>query len=123
MILLLVGAAGFAGAVARYVVDLWAVARFGSNVPLGTLAVNLLGALLLGIFFGATAARAGIPEEVRAPIAVGFIATFTTFSTYLLDAWIRFERGELTFATAYLVGSVVAGLLVLRVGLFIGRGA
>jgi len=123
MTLMYVGAAGFLGAIARYLVDVWVGEHFGKALPLGTFTVNISGALLLGVFAGVTSERLPVPEELRVPIAVGFIGTYTTFSTYLLDSWVHVERGAWLTGAVNLVGSVVLGLIALRVGLLIGRGA
>jgi CrcB protein len=123
MTLVSVGAAGFIGAIARYLVDAWIGERFGRDLPFGTFTVNITGALMLGLFVGFTAERVPVAEELRAPIAVGFIGTYTTFSTYLLDSWLHVERGGWLIGIANLVGSVVLGLVALRIGLLVGRGA
>ncbi|MDE3113368.1 MAG: fluoride efflux transporter CrcB [Chloroflexota bacterium] len=120
MTVLLVGLGGFGGAVLRYVVDGWIAGR-GSAFPFGTLAVNVTGSLALGLLFALTIERAVVPASVRAPVMVGFIGAYTTFSTYMLESWRLLEDGSWTLAITNLVGSVILGLVSVAAGLALGR--
>lgn len=74
----LVGAGGFAGALGRHAV---AVVSPGP-LPWGTLAVNVAGAFLLGLVVYGTAAWGRLPDVTRLAVATGFLASFTTYSTF-----------------------------------------
>jgi CrcB protein len=80
MPLLLIGLGGFAGAIARYVVDGVVSDRTGGSFPWGTLVVNASGSFLLGLLFAMTTERALLPAEIRGPLMIGFIGAYTTFS-------------------------------------------
>jgi CrcB protein len=121
MQLLLVGLGGFAGAVLRWLVDGWVSERNPSAFPLGTLVVNLTGSFLLGVLFAWAIERNVLPADVRAPVMIGFIGAYTTFSTFMLESWRLVEDGAWGLATANLVGSVVLGLVAVVAGLAVGR--
>ena len=77
----LVGLGGFAGAVGRYAVAV----VMPSGYPWDTLAVNVAGAVLLGVFVFGTADLRRVPESARFVVATGFLASFTTYSTFAAE--------------------------------------
>ena len=83
---LIIGLGGIIGANLRYLVSVWAVGRFGSAFPWGTLIINLTGSALLAVFLGWAANRAALDPRVRLLIATGFFGAYTTFSTYANDS-------------------------------------
>ena len=121
MQLLLIGIGGFVGAVARYLVDGWVTRLTGAGFPWGTLVINVSGSLLVGVLFAASVERATLPAELRGPVMIGFIGAYTTFSTFMLEAWRLFEDGSFVLAALDLGGSVALGLAAVGVGLAIGR--
>jgi len=121
MPLVLIGLGGFAGAVARYLVDGAVAERTGAGFPWGTMAVNLSGSFVLGLLFALSAERAILPADIRGPVLIGFIGAYTTFSTWMLESWRLIENGSYLPAMANLGGSVVLGLLATVAGLAIGR--
>ena len=121
MQLLLVGLGGFAGAVLRWLVDGWVSERNPTAFPVGTLVVNLTGSFLLGVLFAWVIERNVLPADIRAPVMIGFIGAYTTFSTFMLESWRLVEDGAWALATANLVGSVVLGLAAVVAGLAVGR--
>jgi CrcB protein len=105
------------GALARYYLSAACTHWWGSGWPIGTAIVNLSGALLMGMFAGwASSFPGGIAPELRLLFAVGFLGSYTTFSTYMLDtAWLA--RSSSLFSTlAYSLGSLVLGLAALEAG-------
>ena len=112
---------GALGAVSRY----WlhsVVQRFNdSGFPLGTFAVNVLGSLLIGIFFVLLAEKAQIAEQWRPVIVVGFLGGLTTFSTFSLDALLLFEQGHYNTALFYIISSVALCLIAAFAGMQISR--
>lgn len=80
---ILVGAGGFVGANARFLVARAAGALFETRFPLGTFVINISGSFLLGIL-GAIVAQKVMPssEALRLALGVGFLGAFTTFSTF-----------------------------------------
>ena len=121
MTLVLIAGGGAAGAVARYLVDTAVGARFGSAFPLGTMVVNLSGSFVLGLLFALAIDRSVLPSDVRAPIMIGFLGAYTTFSTLTLDSWRLVETGAIALAIANLVGSVILGMVAVVLGLAVGR--
>jgi CrcB protein len=121
MALILVGLGGFAGAIARYVVDGYIAERFAGAFPWGTLVVNISGSFALGLLFALTADRATLPAEIRGPVLIGFIGAYTTFSTYMLESWQLVGSGAFGLALVNVFGSVVLGLVAVGVGMGLGR--
>jgi CrcB protein len=112
---------GAAGAVARYLVDGWIVERAGTSFPWGTLAINLSGSFVLGLLAALAIDRAVLPAEIRAPVMIGFLGAYTTFSTLMLESWRLFEAGQNVAALANLAGSLVLGVAAVAAGLVVGR--
>ena len=121
MDLVLVGVGGFFGAIARRVVDVWVSDRADSAFPFGTLVVNLSGAFALGILFAWATERDVLPAEIRAPVMIGFIGAYTTFSTWMLESWRLVEDGAWQLAALNIAGSVALGLVAVVAGLAVGR--
>ena len=121
MQVLLVGAGGFVGAIARYLVDTWLGRSMGTAFPWGTVVVNATGSFVLGLLFALLVERSLGPADLRIPILVGFLGAYTTFSTYLLDSWRLVEQGNWPLAAVNLFGSIALGLAALLVGMSLGR--
>lgn len=121
MTVLLVGIGGFFGAAARYVVDGWVSGLTGGNFPWGTLVINLTGSFVLGALFALTIERAALPADIRAPVMIGFIGAYTTFSTWMLESWRLIEDGAVVAALGNILGSVALGVIALVLGLWVGR--
>jgi len=68
-----------------------------------------------------TTERAILPADIRAPLMIGFIGAYTTFSTYMLESWSLLESGSYGAALANLGGSIAIGLIAVSAGLVIGR--
>jgi protein CrcB len=82
----------------------------------GTLAVNLVGCLLIGVLYGLLI-RPEVPIEVRAGLMVGFLGGLTTFSSFSLDTVRLLESGQVPLALGYAAISVFGGLLATWAGL------
>ncbi|MEJ0058952.1 MAG: fluoride efflux transporter CrcB [Terricaulis sp.] len=113
---LLVALGGAVGSMARYGVGL-AAARLGVGFPWGTLCVNVVGGLLMGLL----AARVGPQDEnARVLLGVGVLGGFTTFSAFSLDT-VRLLETQLGAALLYVVASVVLSIGACWLGLVLGR--
>ena len=119
---LLVMAGGALGSGLRYLFGRFATAAFGADYPWGTLGVNLIGGLAMGLLAG-TLLRGGGGEAVRLAIGVGVLGGFTTFSSFSLDMVTMIERGASAGALGYALASVVGAGTALFVGLQLTRGA
>lgn len=118
---LIVAAGGALGAVARYGVGRLLPA---SGWPWGTLAVNVVGGLAMGLLTGWLAFRSGAGgETVRLFAAVGVLGGFTTFSAFSLETALMIERREFALAMGYVGGSVVLSIAALFLGLMLARRA
>lgn len=91
--LLSIGAAGFAGAIARYLVDRSITQVTGAGFPWGTAFVNVTGSFAVGLLFALLIDRQVLPVALRGPLMIGFIGSYTTFSTLTLKSWQLIEDG------------------------------
>lgn len=121
MTLLLVGAGGFFGAISRYLVDGWVSNATGGGFPWGTLVVNVTGSFVLGSLFALSVERGVLSPALRAPVLIGFIGAYTTFSTLTLETWRLVEDGSYIAAFGNIGGSMVLGLAAVVAGLAVGR--
>ena len=111
---------GAIGASARYGVNILA-GRIVHGFPLGTLTVNILGCLAMGLLAAFLALRGG--QHLAPLLLTGVLGGFTTFSAFALDAAALWEQGRGALALGYVLGLVVLSLLAVLAGLSIGRGA
>ncbi|MCP4384986.1 MAG: fluoride efflux transporter CrcB [Hyphomicrobiales bacterium] len=120
---LLVFAGGGLGAAARHGVNLAAVRALGIGFPWGTLIVNVVGSVAMGLIAGWLAFRteAGWTQHTRLLLTTGFLGGFTTFSAFSLDAALLWERGAIGHAGAYVVANVVLSIGGLFGGLWLVR--
>lgn len=126
MNLLLVMAGGALGSGARHLVGRTALALAGPGYPYGTLGVNLVGGLLMGLLAGVLARvnmGTGAGEPWRLFLGVGALGGFTTFSAFSLDAVLLFERGAAVAALGYILLSVAGSIAALVLGLQLARAA
>lgn len=99
--LLLVALGGAFGSAMRYLCAEWAQRLGGGPFPYGTLAVNVIGCLCIGVL-GALFAGPHAPKEAwRLALVVGVLGGFTTFSAFGLDVFLLAEKGKMPVASAY----------------------
>lgn len=112
-----VGLGGFAGAVARYALA-GAVGRWASHlpVPLGTLAVNVLGCFLLGFLTIYARERGWLLGTTRLFLGVGFLGSFTTFSTFGQETIALLQVGQPGAGAVYVLLQVGVGLTAVIAG-------
>jgi fluoride exporter len=111
--ILLVALGGAIGSVTRFKLSGW-VLQLTPNwrLPLGTLAVNVIGCFVAGLLAGMAVKQQVFMPDVRVFLFTGLLGGFTTFSAFGLETLLLLKRGEANIAIAYVVISVVAGLLV-----------
>lgn len=119
MHLLTIGLAGALGAIARYSLTGFTHRFTTAEFPVGTLLVNVLGCLLFGILTPLLAARAHIPEHYRAGIVIGFLGSFTTFSSFGYDTVDFVQAGHWARAVLNVTASLVLGFGAVLVGIWI----
>ncbi len=111
---------GAAGALVRYGTGHLIQSLTPRTFPFATLAVNLVGCLLIGLcFVWLDPGRASAP--LRLGIQVGLIGALTTFSTYSLDTFRLLSQSRYAEAAGYALGSVIVGLAACYVGIVLGR--
>jgi CrcB protein len=110
-----VAALGGAMAIARFLVDSTVATRLDGDFPIGTLAVNLSGAVILGVLAGA--ALSGTAYTI---VAGGGVGTYTTFSTWMLESHRAGEDGDARVLWVNIAVSLLAGLAAVAFGHWIG---
>jgi CrcB protein len=121
--LLLVMIGGAAGAGLRWEFGRLTLARLGPGFPWGTLGVNLIGGLLMGILAGAMMGQGWDQRPLWPLLVVGLLGGFTTFSAFSFDLFAMLERGRLGTAALYVAASVLGSLLLLAGGWWAARAA
>lgn len=114
---------GALGAGARYLVGSAFLRLGGPGFPWGTLAVNLIGGLLMGLLVGVLARTSNGGEQARLLLGVGVLGGFTTFSAFGLETWLMIERGQTAIGFAYVAASVVGAVTLTGAGLMLARSA
>jgi CrcB protein len=114
--LLFVMVGGAVGSGARYLTGRAMLSLLGPDYPFGTLAVNLIGGLLMGVLVGVLA-RTSASETWRLLLAVGVLGGFTTFSAFSLDVVSLIERGAVGVAFGYVLVSVIGSIAAVFAGL------
>ena len=121
MDLALVAAGGALGAMARYLVNRAMNDWLGAQFPYGTMAINLSGSFVLGLFLTLLAARGALTAEYRLFLAVGFLGAYTTFSTWTFESAALLTGGAPLAALVNLFGSLLLGMLSVFAGIALGR--
>lgn len=114
-LLLGIGVLGGLGAVGRFVLDRAVSRRLGSAFPWGTLVVNLLGALLLGILVGAA-----VSQDAYRLAGTGVLGAFTTFSAWMLESHRLSEGGGARLGALNILGSLAGGIAAVWLGRHLG---
>jgi CrcB protein len=100
---------------------IWLSQWLGTSFPFATFAINLSGALLMGFVATLTVERAIISPDVQLLVATGFLGSYTTFSTYMLDTSVLLRVGSRIKALFYWAGSAILGWICLEIGIVLAR--
>ena len=111
---------GAIGAAARYGLVLFWTRFLSGGAPMMILLINIAGCLLIGLVAGLLARHPAL-SSWQPFLMSGLLGGFTTFSTFALDAYNLYERGQSGLAVGYLLSSVVLGLVALIAGFFLAR--
>ena len=122
-LLFLAAAGGAFGAAARYLVGIGAARILGYGFPWGTLIVNIVGCLTMGIFIELIAQKYSVSNEIRTLIVTGILGGFTAFSAFSLDFATLIERKQHLAASLYFGASISLSVIALFAGLAIVRAA
>lgn len=117
-ILLIIGSGGFAGSVLRYLVSQGVQNKFLSSFPYGTMSVNIIGSLIIGVVYGFVE-KGNLSPEMRLFLATGVLGGFTTFSAFSLDALKLMQEGLWLESISYILLSVILGIVAALFGMFL----
>ncbi|MFZ0544089.1 MAG: fluoride efflux transporter CrcB [Candidatus Promineifilaceae bacterium] len=109
------------GANARYLVGLWAANRFDAGFPYGTFIVNVTGSFLLGFILTLATERLTISPETRLLLAVGFLGSYTTFSSYSVESLGLLRDSGLWPGLLNIISNNLVGLLCAAIGVYLAR--
>lgn len=119
--LIMIAFGGASGALCRY----WLVSLINKDrsglFPLGTISVNIIGSFCIGIFYVLIVEKMSLHPDWRDVVMIGFLAAFTTFSTFSLDTIVLLEQGYLANAALYVGSSVFMCLFACWLGIVITR--
>jgi CrcB protein len=117
----MVGVGGFFGALTRYLLDRRVTQSTGGALPWGTFVINMTASFLVGLMFALIVERAALPAQLRAPLMIGFLGAYSTFSTLMLESWRLVEDGAWLIAMVNIGGSILVGMIALIAGVLVGR--
>jgi CrcB protein len=118
---LFIGAGGFVGAIARYIVAVWIGQRWGRSFPLGTFIINVSGSFFIGLLMTLMTERFMENPQWRLMLVVGFLGAYTTFSTFEYETGALLKDGEWLFASLNVIMSVFVGFIALKLGEVIAK--
>lgn len=118
---LAIAAGGAVGSVLRYWLSAWVHSFAGRDFPYGTLAVNVLGCLLMGFLFALFVERLSSDSVVRAAILIGVLGGFTTFSSFSIETFNLLEEGLWLRAGINAGASLVLCLAATWIGVITAR--
>jgi fluoride exporter len=112
--------AGIGGAL-RHGVNVAALRLLGPGFPHGTMTVNVVGSMAIGLLAGWFAHRADPGQTWRLFLTTGILGGLTTFSAFSLDVALLFQRGQIGLAAVYVLASIALAILGLFAGLWLIR--
>jgi len=121
MTTLLVAFFGALGCLLRYLLSGWMYNLLGRGFPYGTLAVNVIGAFLIGFIMELGLRSTLIAPELRTGLAIGFLGGLTTFSTFSYETFKLLEDGELLIAGVNILASVATSVLLTWLGILAAK--
>lgn len=114
--LLLVGAGGLAGSIARFLVSRIDFKVYFFSIPLGTLTVNVVGSLLIGFLVGISDKSTILTADLRLLLMVGLCGGFTTFSTFSGENLSLMQSGQYLSVLLYTGLSILLGFFAVYLG-------
>ncbi len=117
----MIGIGAALGANGRYLIGVWFSQRFGTEFPWWTLFVNLVGSFLLGFLLSMTTEQLHISPEMRLLFAVGFMGSFTTFSSFTVESMTLFQTGQNWPALFNILLNNGVGLICALLGIQLAR--
>lgn len=118
---LIISLGAILGANCRYWLGDWAAQRFGAAFPYGNLIINLSGSFILGLFMTLITDRFLVDPQWRLLVAIGFLGSYTTFSSYTYESVSLILSGQIWPGLLNLFGSSLLGGLAVLLGVWFGR--
>ena len=116
-----IAAGGALGSLLRFWLSTGVHGLAGRGFPYGTLAVNVLGCLLVGLLYVWLVERAALGPAWRAFLLIGVLGGFTTFSTFSIETLNLFEAGQIARAAINVIASITLCLAAAGAGVLLGR--
>lgn len=113
---LIAGAGGFVGTCLRFLSEKLGALIWPGIFPLGTFMANVIGCLLIGIFYGWASNRKWFNEKYNLLLITGLCGGFTTFSSFSDEMFGMFSNGEIAAFVIYLLSSIIIGLAAVALG-------
>ncbi|MDE7402969.1 MAG: fluoride efflux transporter CrcB [Muribaculaceae bacterium] len=111
-----VGLGSMIGGVSRFLVTKWLLTSCGDSYPWGTLTVNLVGCLLIGMLGGYFSREGIMSESMRLFLTIGFCGGFTTFSTFINENFFMLSNSQIISSILYTTVSFIGGLALIFIG-------
>jgi CrcB protein len=121
MTILAISIGAILGANARYFLGRFVAERMGVAFPYGTLIINVSGSFLIGLLLAIVTERVVGPAWIRPALAIGFLGSYTTFSTFSYETLRLVENGSMMAAGVNVAVSVAASLIAVYLGTLLGR--
>ncbi len=118
---LLLSLGAILGANARYWMSIWAASHLGISFPYGTLIVNVGGCFLIGLFNALGETRLTISPELRIFFTVGFLGSYTTFSSFGFETIGLLRLGSTGLGLLNVLANLLAGFAAVVLGIYLGR--
>jgi CrcB protein len=118
---LIISVGAILGANLRYWLGDWAAQRFGTAFPYGNLIINVSGSFILGIFMILITDRFLVDPRWRLLVAIGFLGSYTTFSSYAYESVNLILSGQNWIGVLNLFGSSFLGGLAALLGIWLGK--
>lgn len=118
---LIISAGAILGANCRYWLGGWAAQRFGTSFPYGNLIINLSGSFIMGFFMVLITDRFLVDPRWRLVVAIGFLGSYTTFSSYTFESVNLILSGQTIYGLLDLFVSTLLGSLAALLGIWLGR--
>lgn len=119
--LIAIAAGGSIGAILRFLLSSQIYNGLGRDFPYGTLVVNVVGSLLMGLLYQLFMQRYSVSPELKAALLVGLLGAFTTFSAFSIETVLLLEQGHLFKAMMNIIASVVLCIFATWAGLSIAK--
>jgi CrcB protein len=119
--IMLVGLGGFIGSIGRYMISKWNTNECFIAIPIGTLAVNILGSFIIGFLAGVPIKSEWMTADMRLLLMVGICGGFTTFSSFTNENMSLIQNGQYILAFSYTLTSIALGIAAVFIGHYLSN--